>query len=232
MIKGNKLKDYNSFEVEMNSLIGSFYDGYGLEHFFEHLYHTFLKSENSVRKFAQEYQQEFDQLDAEIQVGIEKYDPQHYLKSAPLVDTLRKSYFITAHSEFEATWKEVVKIHNAYFTPARTIGSLNDKFLLHSDFNPRVLPDKVVLNHKVILSYNYIRNKIVHQKANINSSEFITMNSYITSGKINNLVINVEGTTADFYINDIKFVKEYTDCVISFLKDIVDTSYSDRRPTT
>lgn len=230
MIKGTPKKSYNAFEEELNQLIGSYYESYGLEYYYHQLHDTFSKSEAAIVKYADDYLNKFNKEDDEVKDSIERYDPEHLLKSTPLVDTLRKSYFITAHSEFESIWKEVITIYNTHFTSSqKPIISLNDKYLIHSSFCATNLLDKVVSNHQVLISYNYIRNKIVHQKAVTTSPEYQTMLTQIQSGKIRHLRTEVDGTNAQFFIEDIQFVNDYTGYIIGFLTDIVETSYNDRQ---
>lgn len=230
LVKGTPKKNYTDFEEELNQLIGGYHESYGLEYYFLQLHDTFLKSEAAIVKYADEYLKQFDKEDDDVKDSIERYDPEHQLKSTPLVDTLRKSYFITAHSEFESVWKEVITIYNNHFpTTQRPIIALNDKFLIHPSFNAAHLFDKVVLNHKVLISYNYIRNKIVHQKAVTTSPEYQTMLAHVQGGKINHLRIDLDGINARFFIEDIKFIKNYTNCIIDFITDIVETSFTDRQ---
>jgi hypothetical protein len=228
LIKGTPSKSYNGFEEELNQLIGIYQESYGLEFYFRQLHHTFLKSETAVVKYANEYLTEFNKEDHEVKESIVMHDPEHLLKSTPLVDTLRKSYFTTVHSEFESVWKDIITIYNNHFE-TREIISLSDKFLIHPSFSASRLLDKVVLNHKILLSYNYIRNKIVHQKAVTTSAEYQTMFTYVQAGKINHLKIDLDGINVRFAIENINFIKDYANCIIDFIREIVETSFTDRQ---
>jgi len=228
LIKGTPKKNYNDFEEELNQLNGSYQESYGLAFYFQQLHDTFSKSETAILKYADEYLKEFNKEDDEVKESIVSNDPDHQIKSTPLVDTLRKSYFITVHSEFESIWKEIISIYNTHFPPRDTI-SLSETFLIHSSFNASRLLDKVVLKHKVLISYNYIRNKIVHQKAVTTSPEYQTMFAHVQAGKINHLKIDLDGINVRFSIEDIRFVTDYTNYIIGFITDIVETSFTDRQ---
>jgi|GEM_PF-2707493 len=183
MIKGTPKKNYNEFEEELNQLIGSFQEANGLEFYLNQLHDAFLKSEVALTKYSDEYLTEFNKEDFEVKQSIVLNDPEHSLKSIPLVDELRKSYFITVHSEFEKIWKEIITIYNNYFTP-RAIISLSYNFETHPSFNTSILLDKIVLKYKVLFSYNYIRNKIVHQKAVLTAPEYQLMLADVDVNKI------------------------------------------------
>jgi hypothetical protein len=204
MIKGQKRKDYNDFEEEIVFIVGDIAEKSGLDFFFEHIYQTFDIAEKAINKHSPEYRDWFDSQDYETRHSIYFYDVEHEISCKPLTEMLHKSHFITVHSEFESIWKEIIKIHNKYFTP-RNFASLSYEFLKPQNFNPTCLLDRVVNNHKILLSYNYVRNKIVHQNAVKTSSEYLSLMTYLTSQDIKYLKVSIDGTKAYFEIEDIRF---------------------------
>ena len=228
MVKGEKRKNYNDFEEELNHIAGYVGDKYGLDFFFEHVFQTFTIAEKAILKHSSEYKEWFDNEDFETKQSVYFNDPQYEININPLTDMLYKSHFITIHSEFENTWKEIVQLYNNYFPP-RDFFSLNDKFLTPKFFNASCLLDRVVNKHQVLLSYNYVRNKIVHQNAVTTSPEYTTLMKFISSGDINFLKVSVDGFKAYFIIEDIKFIREYGNKISGFVLDIADTSFSERQ---
>lgn len=228
MVKGQIRKDYNDFEEEMLFIVGDIGNKSGLDFFFEHIYQTFDIAEKTIRKHANEYKDWFDSNDYETRQSIYFHDVQHEINSNPLTEMLHKSHFITIHSEFENTWKEIIKIHNNYFTP-RSVASLSDKFLTPRIFNPECLLDRVVSNHEILISYNYLRNKIVHQNAVMTSPEYLNLMNNINSQNIKHLKVSIDDTKACFEIEDIRFIKAYGNQILSLISDIADTSFYDRQ---
>ena len=55
------------------------------------------------------------------------------------------------------------------------------------------------------------------------------MFAYVQAGKINHLRIDLDGINARFFIEDINFIKEYENSIIDFIKEIVETSFTDRQ---
>lgn len=228
MITVKKRKDYNEFEREVLFLRGDVENRTGLNFFFEHVYHTFEIAKKEIEKHSNEYNTWFENQDFETRQSIYLYDAGHSINSNPLTDTLYKSHFITIHSEFENAWKEIIAIHNKYFFPREAV-SLNDKILTAQIFNPNCLLDKVVMNNKILISYNYLRNKIVHQKAVIASQEYKTLMSCINNGYINYLNVKIYNGKAFFLIEDIQFIRDYHHRILQFISEIADASFIDRQ---
>lgn len=228
MIKGPKKKDYNTFEEELNELLGSFQSGDGITYHFHQLHETFSKSEQLLITESTQYLEQFEKEVYEIKKSIIDNDPEHSIKAEPLYETLRKAYFITVHSEFESTFEEIITIYNKYF-PSRPFGKLSDEFITHQDFDSSRLLDGIILANRVLVSYNYIRNKIVHQKAKTNSPQFQSMMLDINSGKISHLKIETEDISAKLFIENIEFIKNYIFCITKFVQDLIDSSYNNRQ---
>ncbi len=230
MIKGNKRKDYNDFEEEILSIVGSVQHSYGFEFFCEHVNQTFEIAEKAVLLNSEEYKAWFKSEDFETRQSIYLYDIGHQINTAPLTEVLRKAQFITIHSEFENTWKEIIRIHNQ-FLPNREFSSLNDKFLTNNHSNPNCVLDKVVTENKILLSYNYLRNKVVHQNAPTISPEYSDLKKYVESGKIEHLKITEMDNKATFTITSNKLIRKYTERIVKFITDIADKSFYDRNST-
>ncbi len=226
MIKGNKRKNYNEFEEEILSIAGDIRSCSGLDFFFEQIYHTFEIAEKAICLNSKNYNDSFSKEDFDTKQSISFYDAGHVLNGIPLTEMLHKAHFITLHSEFENSWKEIIKIHNHYY-PSRESASLNDKFLSSKTSN--CIIDKVVNKHQILISYNYVRNKIVHQNAVTTSPEFSTLMGYINSMEIQHLKVSVVNINVNFEIENSKFIKDYGNRILGFISDISDTSFSERQ---
>ncbi len=224
-MKLGKKKDYNSFELSILDTVGMFEKGYGLEFFYEHINFTFDTAEKSILQQTKQYNIEFEKEDFEVQQCLVFCDPVHRINSIPLTETLHKAHFITMHSELEKTWHEIIDIYNQFF-PKRESGKVNETFLKQGD--PNCLLDKVLNKHSILLSYNFIRNKIVHQGCKTIAPEFTTLKSFVNSGKIPHLKIDVQGDKAILTIEEIKFNFQYGNYITSFISDIAETSYNER----
>lgn len=220
-------KDYNDFEEMILETVGRFEQGYGLGFFYEHINFTFETAEKAIVEHAKQYNAEFEKEDFEVRHNIFLHDPMHELNSVPLTETLYKSHFITMHSEFERAWREIVEIHNQ-FLPERKYGKLTDEFMRKGD--PNCILDKVLNKHLVLLSYNFVRNKIVHQGCKTIAPEFTTLKSFVDTGKMPHLKIDIQGDKAILTIKEICFNFQYGNYIISFISDIAETSYRERHP--
>lgn len=228
MIKGNRRKDYNDFEEEILTIVGSIRERYGLEFFCEHINQTFDIAEKAVLLNSEEYKAWYKREDFETQESIYHYDTGFQINTTPLTEVLRTANFITIHSEFENTWKEIFRIHNQ-FLPKREFSSLNDKFLTNNHSNPTCVLDKVVGANKILISYNYLRNKIVHQNALTISPEYSDLKEYVESGEIEHLKIKEVDNKVTFTIISNKLIRNYTQRIIKFITDIATKSYYDRK---
>lgn len=226
MIKGNKRKNYNEFEEELLSIAGDIQNCSGLHFFFEHIYQTFEIAEKAICLNGKKYNDSFNKENFDTKQSISLYDAGHVLKGIPLTEMLHKAHFITLHSEFENSWKEIIKIHNHYY-PSRAYAPLNDKFLSPKTSN--CILDKVVKKHLILISYNYVRNKIVHQKAVTISPESSTLMRYIDSKEMQHLKVSVDNINVNFEIENSKFIKDYGNRILNFISDIADTSFSERQ---
>lgn len=228
MIKGKTKEPYNEFERNLDYLAGDYREGYGLDFFFEQLHSAFLKSEDVIKENSDKYLTRLDAEDDEVKQSIINNDPEYQLQSNPPFEVLRKSYFITVHSEFENIWKEIIKEYNNYFTPI-PVFSFNDKFFDPPNFNPARLLDKVAKRHEILVSYNYIRNKMVHQNASTASPEYNKILVCKNSGKMEGLRVEQDGPNVKFFIDSLQFVRDYANAIIEFMHDIIETSLNDRK---
>lgn len=228
MIKGNRRKDYNDFEEEILSVVGSIHDRLGLEFFYEHINQTFDIAEKAVLLNSEKYKTWFESEDYETRQSIYLYDPDHQLNITPLNEMLRNAHFITIHSEFENTWREILRIHNQ-FLPKREYSPLNDKFLTNSKAVPTCILDKVVKENKILISYNYLRNKIVHQNAPTNSPEYLDLKKYVDLGEIEHLKILETDDKATFVMTNNKFIRKYAERIVKFIAAIADKSFDERQ---
>jgi len=226
MIKGLSGKKYNDFEEELNSLAGEYGEVFGLAHYFDKVYQTFLEAEKYLLKKSNEYLADFEKEDYEIKVSMSR-DSSHDIEAYPSVDLLRQSYFVTIHSEFEEIWINIKDIYNQFHTPI-TREKLNFNYLSKPYFNNNNLLDKVVSNNQNILSYNYIRNRFVHNKIIPTSNEFLKTKNYIDNGEIKNISIKQDSGKHYFVIENMDFAYTYSKKILSFIKDIINTSYSQR----
>lgn len=227
MIRGKIRKNYNDFEEQMFCLSGFIEDGVGLAFFFEHIYQTFEYVENASLMHSFESKLSFEKEDYHTRQSLYLHDPQYKIDRNPLLTTLHNSHFITLHSEFEKTWDEVVEIYNRYF-PKRKKIPISNSYFTDPTFNSSCLLDKVLNNHKILASYNFIRNKIIHGFSCSSSIEYQTVKTQIDSSLINHIRAIEVRDRAFFQIANIKFCKEYGDAVLSFIKDIGETSFTDR----
>ena len=226
MILGKK-KDYNDFEELILDSVGRFEQGYGLEFFYEHINFTFETAEKAILQQTNQYNAEFEKEDFEVRQSIFFSDPMHKLNSIPLTETLHKSHLITMHSELEKTWREIIELYNQFF-PRRESGKINEEFLKKGDAN--CLLDKVLIKHSILLSYNFVRNKIVHQECKTTSLEFSKLKSFVDTGEMPYLRIEINGDAARLTIENIKFNFQYGNSITSFISDIAETSYRERHP--
>jgi len=226
MITGVPRKSYNDFEEELNSLVGQYGEIFGLTHYFEKVYQTFLEAEKYLLKKGNEYLADFEKEDYEIKVGMSR-DSSHDTEAYPSVDLLRQSYFVTIHSEFEEIWKQIKEIYNQFHTPT-TIGSLNFNYLLNPHFDLNNLLDKIVSTNQILLSYNYIRNKVVHNNISPSCQYYLRTENYILNGDIKNISIKQDNGKPYFVIENMSFGYTYSNKVLGFIENIINTSYAQR----
>jgi hypothetical protein len=230
MIKGEKIRDYNEFEQGILSIAGNVHDCLGLAFFYEHINQTFDIAERAVLMNSEDYKGWFESEDFETQRSIFLYDMGHQINTIPLTELLRNAHFITIHSEFESNWKEISLIHNQ-FLPERKFAKLSYKFLSDENYNPSCILDKVVNQNKILISYNYLRNKIVHQNAPTNCPEYKELKKYVDLGEIEHLKIIETDDKASFVIESNKFNRKYTERIIKFIIEIADSSFNSRQVT-
>lgn len=236
MITGNlKITDHDDFETEINDMIGSVEENQGLEFYFYCLRETFKISEKALYKYRDDYEADLKaekESDPEIWRSMVTGNPMHGFSMAPPLPILYQSYFITILSELELKWREIIDLYNRFRLPAsetpldnaeakinqHTLRNLPAGSLLHT----------VVMSHSILTTYNYIRNKIVHQSWKP-GPDFEDLKSKIQSGKITNFSLDTTSATISGKITDMKFVENYENQIIAFLKDIVTISYTARK---
>lgn len=226
-LAGEHKREYNEFEREIDDLVGDWQQGYGLSYFYHQLNDTFTKSEEALSQAAQKYNEAFQKEDVEVRATTFRNDPNHDMNSAPPLHTLRKAHFITAHSEFEMVWERVDKIFSIH-TSGHSEHGLNYNYIKQRSFSTSNILHKIVDQYQVLLTYNFLRNRIVHGKAKTTSDGYPLLLQYISSGELQGITTEANGTEFSFTIDSITFNKGYTKKVLEFLEEIVNSLYLGR----
>lgn len=217
MIRG-KLRKQNEFALAVDELIGDPADGFGVSYYFESLKHTFLRSCRCLKEEAEIFNKELQSEDTETKVSILKSNEN---TAYPLLETLYQSYFIVIHSELERIWLDITQEYNRRFK-SLSFGKLASGY----PKKPRCFIDEAVLEHRVILTYNYLRNCNVHVKnPNSKSSEqFKDVECGIRDGQFLDLKIIDTDKGFTFSIGSLQFGDQYAQLILNLMKNIVSKS--------
>lgn len=212
MIKGNQI-NYNPLQLEMNDIIGSVYDQSGLTFYFHNLFITFSKAELALWENAKKYSEGFNNETQEIRQSIFS-DPSHQVQSLPLLEPLRKSYFVIIHSEIGKVWEKIQGIYNKKFSQKK-IQSLNYEY----KYDTNNVLDEIVSKYSILFAYNSIRNKNIH--LNTDDSKYKFSKEFMENYAKRNIeyfkIINDDATKMDLIITDMKFGKKYSEIFIQLL---------------
>ena len=214
MIKGIAIT-YNPSQIEVIDIIGSVCGQSGLEFYFHHLYSTFHEAESALTQDGRKYIEEFKNETYDIRQSM-FLDPSHQIQGLPLIETLRKSYFVVIHSEIEKIWKEIQCICNK-ISSQKTFKGLNYGYV-HDTNN---ILDKIASKYNILFAYNLIRNKIIHPNLKDRKYEFPKefMENY-DKGNIEYFKIINDAGKMNFIITDMKFGKKYSEIFIQLLNEI------------
>ncbi len=236
MIGGKtRITDYDEFEEYIDSLIGNIAENRGLSFYFYSLHETFKLSELGLKESAENYRQELQKLkenDHEVWYSYVYANPTHELSLNPMLHILYQAHFITVHSELESTWREILFMYNKYrlSTSASVLNidmKLNDQILTKL---PKASLLETSISKYPLLNntYNYVRNKIVHQSWKL-GAELSDLQTKISNNEINHLQINVDGLKITGIITSQVFIKEYTHLILEVLTNIRDIAYNRRK---
>ncbi|MFA5296819.1 MAG: hypothetical protein WC389_01270 [Lutibacter sp.] len=230
MIKGKVKENLNEFEFEIELLLGSLHERTGYIYYFDLLQETFLRASKHLIIDSQQFKKELEEECPE--------NKQSLIKSNegvvnPLIETLYKSYFITLCSELEIILTKVNEIieryynENSFFPLKAREGDF--KSLLDGKKTTKAFIIETLKQHKILTTYNYIRNGLIHSKNCKESPEFIKLKTYITNGKINNLKIIDNEKGFRFLITDIDFIINYSKVIILFFQNLINNSVKNRK---
>lgn len=237
MIKGKKIPQYDEFEQSIVNLIGSIYYSDGLEFYFYCIKELFNGSENEIQSRAKAYENDLKDMklnDPEVWWSIVSNDPEHERYRNPLLHILRQSYFINVHSELEVTWKEIIALYNKQALPEEMIKDgivLNLEKLNGKELKKGSLLHTCICSNSLLLTYNHIRNKIVHQsweESETDRNRLKDIEMKISEGEIRHFEIDRSGKKAKGIIKNIAFIADYEQLALKFLRDIVESSYNTR----
>ena len=134
----------------------------------------------------------------------------------------------------------VKRIYDCSF-PKRTIEMLDVVNNKNKKITEPFLKD-TIQQHKILISYNFVRNGIVHPVNDKNKPGFEELEKYISEGKIMHLdIIDYELKRFDdenkiiteigfnYLITEINFIINYVKEIISFFQDLIDNSLKYRK---
>lgn len=151
--------------------------------FLPNLYSTFKRSEELLLKEANSLLQNIRLEDEETQHSL-YFDNSFQLILKPSIHTLRISHFIIIHSEFEQLWNILRPLFYKNINKDPTEFKFNDKIKEDSTDIIKI----TALEWDTLMSYNYLRNKIVHGKAK-KCTELTMLQHNVASGNILGLEI-------------------------------------------
>lgn len=227
MIKGKIKDELNEFETEIQTLLGNHEERFGYIYYFDLLQETFIRaakhSINDSRKFKNELINEDPENIPSLMQSYESV-------LNPLISTLYKSYFITVHSELEMMLTELNDIVKKYYDNSNFPKKANPSFRIFKDEeNKSPFIKNTLLEHDVLVTYNYIRNGMTHSKNDKTCSLYVELEKHIKSGKINFLEIIDNDKGFNYLITEIDFIINYTEEIISFFQDLIDNSIKYRK---
>ena len=224
MITGKRKVKLDEFELEIDSLLGNHFDRIGTTYYFDLLNETFERALNHLLLDAQCFHKELQGEEFDVKQSIiQSQESVAY----PLVQTLYNSYFITIHSELESMWREVTQIYRKYYPEYTFPDKLTSQYIssISKDKNKIIsFIDEVVLRHKILFTYNYIRNGVVHSKKSKLCDEFKILEEYIKNNVITDIKIEDTENGFIFSIKNLDFSKKYGNEVLSFFRAIIDNS--------
>lgn len=223
-MKVKKRPTYNQFEKSILDIVGSIETG--LHFYFNHLYYSFQIAEKAILKESEVYKEWYKNEDLDTKQSIHSHDPVYQFHNTTLIPTLLSSYFVTLHSEFDIIWKNILEIHNKHY-PHREKFPINDNYLHDLSSNSCIL-DIALDNHKILIDYNLIRNKIVHGYCKTISPEYQRVKEHVETGLIKYITIVEEDSKGIFLIEHIKFCEEYGNEILAFMLNIVNISLKQR----
>lgn len=242
MIKGKLKEELNEFELEIQILLGSLRERTGYIYYFELLHETYTRAAKHLILDSQKLNSEMQNEDFETKKSMLKYQES---VSNPLIQTLYNSYFITVHSELEIMLTKVndivKRIYDSSF-PKKTIEML-DVVNNKKQRITEVFIKDAIKRHKILISYNFVRNGIIHPVNDKNKPGFEELERCIDEGKIMNLdIIDYELKGFDdeeniiiteigfnYLITEIDFIVKYTEGIISFFQDLIENSLKYRK---
>lgn len=215
MIRG-KTRQESEFALALGQLMGDPAEGFGVSYYFESLRHTFWRSCHCLKEEANIFNKELHAEDPETKASLLKSNKN---TAYPLLETLYESYFIVLHSELERIWREITEEYNSWYKPV-SFQKLNSGY----PKTPRCFLDEAVLEHRIILTYNYIRNGVVHSKHFKSSEEYKNVECGISNGHFLDLKIVDTDKGPKFSIESLRFGDKYMQTILSFLEYIVSKS--------
>jgi hypothetical protein len=243
MIKGKKKEELNQFELEIELLLGSHHGQSGLICYFELLHETFTRAAKHLISDSKKFKNELINEDPENIASL--------IQSAesvlnPLISILYKSYFITVHSELEIMLTKVSDIvkrnYGSSSFPKKT-SEMSDFVNNKKQKITEPFIKDTIQQHKILISYNFVRNGIIHPINDKNKPGFEELEKCIDEGKIThlhiadyelkefndeeNIIINEIGF--NYLITEIDFIVKYTEGIISFFQDLIENSIKHRK---
>lgn len=237
MIKGEKKKQLNDIELDINEIIGD--HTFGTKHYFDLLYDTFLRSKRHLELDSEHSLNDLMNEDDEVKASIlTSYAGTAY----PILETLYSSYFITLHSEFDLICQEIFRLynlpenqHNPKLTSHKFFASIAN-FNSSKMFERNQFIFKAIQNHSILQTYNYIRNGIIHAKNNKTSPDFLNLEKCLANGNIVALEIVDKFNDHEiipnqnehiknefvFSIKSLEFGSNYAIEILNFLHDLVE----------
>ncbi|RAR71496.1 hypothetical protein [Flavobacterium aciduliphilum] len=242
MIKGKLKEELNEFELEIQMLLGSHHERTGYIYYFELLHETFTRAVKHLISDSQQFKKDLLSEDKENSQSLIQSNES---VSNPLIQTLYNSYFITVHSELEIMLtkvNEIVKrIYDSSF-PKKTIEMLDVVNNKKQKITEPFIKD-TIKRYTILISYNFVRNGIIHPVNDKNKPGFEELEKCIDEGKIINLdIIDYEFKEFDdeeniiiaeigfnYLITEIDFIVKYTEEIISFFQDLISNSKKYRK---
>lgn len=229
MIKGRPKENLNEFELEIQMLLGSHLESTGYIYYFELLHETFTRAAKHLILDSLHFKEDLLSEDRENSQSLIQSNES---VSNPLIQTLYNSYFITVHSELEMMLTEVNDIFKRHYVdsyfPKRTINMLD---ILKNKEQIKIEPfiKETIQHHQILVSYNFIRNGIIHPENDKNKPGFEELENYINEGKITYLDIIDKDKGFYFQITELDFIINYTEEIISFFQGLIDNSIKYRK---
>lgn len=242
MIKGKLKENLNEFELEIEMLLGNYYERTGCVYYFELLQETFSRAAKHLVLDSQQLHLEMQNEDFETKHSIIKYQES---VSNPLIETLYNSYFITVHSELEIILSKVKVLIKKHFNDSHFPKKTSEMCRIIDDdkVKTRSFIRDTIQQHQVLLSYNFVRNGIIHPKNSKEKPGFKELEKHINDKKIIYLdIIDYELKDFDgkekivviekgfnFLITEIDFIILYSNEIISFFQDLINNSVESRK---